>query len=231
MRVIAPGTVSLLAAFSLTACSKAPSGPAGSALTPPVSTSACGQFSADPDAERPEGSLRAFYPAAIHHELTGDTELSFDTESLVDVCEIFGGTYPQGTYFLTASAGRLDITLEDGSLLTWSADLAPGVYEGPGTYVLDDEEAPEIAEVSGIRSAAYFRITGPSAGEATVLEYRELLEPCTLVIAPEAATGSVTCPKLGVEGDPSRTVSWTWTWERLPASEASRFPSVTASST
>jgi len=208
------------AAFALlsaiTACS---SGSPTEQLAPPEKELACG--AAEAGGAPKEGALRAFYRTHSSHVVTGDVEVTLDRDALIDVCEIRGEAFPRGTYFLTVSAGQFDLTLEDGTFVVWSADLVPGQYDGPGTYVIDGEQAPDIAQASSIRSAAYLRFTGPLAGDAGLSEYRELIEPCTLTIAAEAASGEVSCPKLGLTTDPSRTISWTWTWKRLRASEVS----------
>lgn len=211
-------------ALTVAACGSGAPGP--SAFAPPVKRLACG--ASEIGGEPKEGALRAFYPTHMRHEVHGDVTVAMDVEALIDVCEIRGDAFPPGTFFLTVSAGQFDLTLDDGTSVLWSADLVPGQYDGPGTYTIDGEEAPDIAQASGIRSAAYLRFTGPRAGDAGLIEYRELIEPCTLTIAAEAASGELSCPKLGLEGDPTRTISWTWTWERLPASAESRFPTAPA---
>lgn len=203
----------LLGVALLSACGS--NGSTSPALQPPTRTTSCGART--PDEPAKDGSLRAFYPTTMRHEVSGDVEAMLEGEGLIDVCEILGDNYPQGTHFLTVSAGQYDLTLEDGTVLLWSADLVPGLYSGPGTYTIDTETAPGIAGGSGIRSAAYLRFTGPTGGPEGFAEYRELVEPCTLTITADAASGSVVCPALGLDGDPTRTIAWTFTWERLPA--------------
>ncbi|MFP5224831.1 MAG: hypothetical protein ACLGH3_04650 [Actinomycetota bacterium] len=161
-------------------------------------------------------SLRAQYPARIHHRITGDADYTLDIESVIDIYESHGPGVPVGVWILTASAGRFDIQLSDGSLLLWSADLRPGQYEGPGTYEIDGKDAPDLAESSSLRSAAYVQITRPAGGEESLTRYDVLVEPCTLTYAANAASGEVRCPALGLDRDPSRTIEWLWTWERLP---------------
>jgi hypothetical protein len=215
----------LLPAVLLAACSETNSASGwghAEGYAPPVRAFSCGQE--EPGSPPRPGSLRAFYPTKMTHTVSGDQDIEFTTETLIDVCEILGDDFPSGTHFLTVSAGKFDVTMPDGTLLLWSADLVPGLYEGPGTYTIDDEASPDIAAQSSIRSAAYLRFTGPLAGKVGLLEYRQLLEPCTLEIEALAVRGSVTCPKLGLSTDPDRFIEWTWAWERLPATEASRFP-------
>lgn len=166
-----------------------------------------------------EGALQAVYPAQIRHSITGDMTLEVDTEGFVDVYEIFGGQFPEGVSHLTASVGFGALSLDDQGVMRWSADLVPGQYEGPGEYELDGERPPDLGSQSGIRSAAYFSIVGPSAGPAGAATYNVLVEPCILTYAKDAVTGELVCPSLGMEGDPDRTIEWTWTWERLPASK------------
>lgn len=201
----------------------------GSTLAPPVRVLPCGQ--AQDDGSPAPGATRSLYPAHNKHVVSGDLEVTYEVDMLIDVCEILSDSLPEGTHFLTVSAGQFDLTMDDGTIVLWSADLLPGQYDGPGTYTIDGKLAPSIAQASGLRSAAFLRFTGPTGGEGGFAEYRELIEPCTLVFASEAASGSVTCPKLGLSTDPSRTISWTWTWERLPAAESSRFPPETTTPT
>lgn len=165
-----------------------------------------------------DGALRAVYPSHMRHEVSGDRTFTYEADSTVDVYEINGGRYPEISWILTASTGTFTDTLDDGSLLIWSADLAPGEYHGPGSYVIDGLNAPVGAPASSIRSAAYMRLTTNQPGPETVLEYNVLHEPCTFEYEAAAARGEVHCPKLGLDRDPTRTISWTWTWERLPAS-------------
>lgn len=186
-------------AFFAAACGSSPD------LRPPVFSSAA------PD------SLRAKYPAKIHHEIIGDSTYTLETESIVDIYEAQGTSIPTAVWILTASAGAFDVTLSDGSLLLWSADLSPGQYEGPGTYTIDGLKPPKDAQASSLRSAAYVQIARPVGGEDSLRRYDQLNQPCTLTFEANAARGRVECPELGLDRDPSRTISWTWTWERLPA--------------
>ena len=170
--------------------------------------------------------MQATYPVHMTHEIDGDVEVSYDGPGIIDVSEILGGSHPQGTSFLSVSVGQGGImnTSQSGSnqppsaddiLLRWSADLVPGLYTGPGTYTIDRETRPTLTDESGLRSAAYISVIGPPAGEDILLPYNELVEPCTLTYEAEAVRGRVECPALGLEGRSERTVSWTWTWERL----------------
>lgn len=200
------GIVLALAAVSLTAC--------GTDVTPldlatPVQSKAIG-----------EGAFQATYPADIVMSITGDMNLDFEDQGFVDIYEILGGSFPAGTSLLTASVGIGAMTLGDNGIARWSADLVPGQYNGPGDYVIDGKLAPGVAPASGIRSAAYFSIVGPGAGPDGAATYNVLVEPCVLTYVAEAVTGKVVCPKLGHESDPDRTISWTWTWERVTKDRA-----------
>lgn len=202
--------LSLLLLLAGSACARGPQTPE---LAPAVESTSYG-----------EGALRGLYPAYVTHEISGDLDFSFDGETVIDVHEILEGEYPEGAWFLTASSHAAGMQTEDGQLVTWSADLVPGQYEGPGTYTIDGKRPPDLASSSGIRSAAYFRMVDPRNPEG-ILQYNQLNQACTLVFGANAATGSLTCPELGLEQDSERTISWTWTWERLPASAASSSPS------
>jgi hypothetical protein len=164
-------------------------------------------------------SERSHYPARIHHRITGDSDYTLDTESVIDIYESHGTGVPVGVWIVTASAADFNLQLSDGSLLLWSADLRPGQYQGPGTYTIDGKDAPDLASASSIRSAAYVQIVRPTGGDESVTRYDVFVEPCTVTYAANAVTGQVHCPALGLDRDPSRTIEWLWTWERLPVED------------
>lgn len=193
---------SVIALMALVACSS------GASLKPAARSSTYGP-----------GAVRSYYEVNISHEISGDTNYSLDTQDILDVYEIHGTSVPIAVWTLTASTGSFKVTADDGAFLLWSADLTPGQYDGPGTYEINGKDAPVGAPDSSIRSAAYMQIARPIVDDDSVTRYDVLVEPCTLTVAKDAESGKLVCPKLGLDRDPSRTISWTWTWERLREAE------------
>lgn len=159
------------------------------------------------------GDVRSFVKVKMHMDVTGAEEFSFDKETVIDVHEISGGTNPVAIWFLTVSAGE-NVTTDDGRFLSYSADLAPGSYRGPRTYVIDGGGQGTVLGVkTNLGSAAYLAVI-PTKKPGPPARYDVLVQPCSLVYTRDARTGSVTCPELG-DGSTGRKIAWTMRWERL----------------
>lgn len=159
------------------------------------------------------GDTRSYFKVKLHMETTGAEEFTLDTESLLDVHEISGGTNPVAIWFLTVSVGET-LTAPDGSFVTYSADLAPGSYRGPGTYTIDGGGQGTVLGVkTNLGSAAYLALVS-TTNPGPPARYDVLVEPCTLVYTRHARTGSVSCPQLG-NAETRKAITWNMRWERL----------------
>lgn len=161
------------------------------------------------------GDTRLFYKVHLTMSVTGAETFIIDTETLLDVHEIAGERNPVAIWFLTVSAGDRLLT-EEGRVVSFSADLAPGTYRGPGTYVLDGKAQGKVLGVeTNIGSAAFLMVADLRTTPPRAARYGVLVEPCTMVFEEDAVRGSVTCPALGNDAGPGKDIKLTWTWERL----------------
>lgn len=182
---------------SVASCSDAPR-----ALRPPVRASTLAP-----------GDTRSFFKVTMHSETTGAEEFTLDTETVLDVHEISGGTNPVAIWFLTVSVGET-LVAPDGSFVTYSADLAPGSYRGPGTYTIDGGGQSTVLGVkTNLGSAAYLALVS-TTNPGPPARYDVLVKPCTLVYTRHARTGSISCPELG-NAETRKAITWSMRWERL----------------
>lgn len=145
-------------------------------------------------------------------EVSGAEELSLDTETILQTIEIVGSEVPRITWFLSVSAAEI-VELPDGRRLQFSADLTPGLYEGPGSYTLTEEGAVEVeGQQSPLGSGAYVQFLRLDP-ETSTRRFDRFAEPCTIEVDKDQRRGRVECPSLAdAEGE---TVSLTWSWERV----------------
>lgn len=172
----------------------------GGELTPPVKVST----------PKP-GFVQQTVHARLTMKVRGAQTLDLDTKTKLTIVEIIGGKTPVVTWFVSVSAGE-QVTLDDGRTMLFTADLSPGLYRGKGTYKLQDKGAVKVSgQESPLGSASYvsFLDIGPPPKLA---RYDVLKEACTMTVAEQVVSGSVTCPALAdAEGE---TISASWSWER-----------------
>jgi hypothetical protein len=139
---------------------------------------------------------------------------SFDVRKrmLLRVVEISGGRHPQGTWFFSVSTAPPFPTVSDGRQLVFDADLAPGIYQGPGkTYALDPSTKVSVSGIaSPLRSAAYVQLVRTTP-KVEASRFDRIDRPCAFVVGRAARTGRVDCPRLLDEK--GRAVSLQWEWE------------------
>lgn len=152
--------------------------------------------------------------------ISGDTELGpISTEAELTIVEIFQGKNPREVWFYSVSPAK-PVESGEGRLMLFSADLAPGIYEGPGRYELSDKAGVTVAGKEGLSSGAYvmlYRQGGPDVPKDEIVEafrrYEKFGEPCTLVVTPQSLTGTVDCPSL--LDDKGNSVELHWNWARI----------------
>jgi len=160
-----------------------------------------------------EGHREETRHARLRMTVTGVDELAFtvDTETLIRLVEIYQGKNPTTIYFLSVSAAE-NLMLPDGRTVLYSADLAPGLYRGPGSYELSDKGGTTIAGVESLGSGAYVQVARGEP-DAVFGRFDQFDQPCSLSVTTEARTGTVRCPAL-LDAD-RRMVSLVWSWELL----------------
>ncbi|MDX1450226.1 MAG: hypothetical protein R3246_14330 [Acidimicrobiia bacterium] len=168
---------------------------------------------ADPiAAETPNpGHTDHVYDASMTLTVSGAEELGpLTVEVELRVVEIFAGRHPREVWFYSVSPNR-PVPLPDERLMLFSADLSPGIWNGPGTYQLSDEAGVVLEGQPGVRSGAYIQLYG-TADQETFARYDEFGAPCTLTVEPDDRSGSVSCPSL-LDADGAE-VDLDWSWER-----------------
>lgn len=191
-----------------------------------IATAACSgpakaSYSPATNVSTPRPGHREFnVQVRLEMTVSGDTELGpLTTEADLRVVEIQGGSNPREIWFYSASPGR-PVEIDGSRLLLFSADLAPGIYEGPGTYELSDEAGVTLGGEAGLSSGAYvqvYRVAEPGVSKREIRRsfrrYDRFGEPCTLTVAADSVTGTVDCPSLlDEDGD---TVALHWEWTRI----------------
>jgi hypothetical protein len=148
-------------------------------------------------------------------ETSGATEFSLDNVSaLLHVVEIFGDGANRALWFYSVSS-RPAVMLPDGRSLLFSADLSPGIYKGPGEYELSEASGVTLGGHSGLSSGAYIEtVRRLDDGTAELRRFDRFGEPCRLVVAADARTGSVDCPSLLLDTSDDQSVSVSWSWAR-----------------
>lgn len=161
------------------------------------------------------GDTRLFYKAHLTMSVSGAESFVLDTDTLIDVHEIAGERNPVAIWFLTVSAGER-MTTPEGRILSFSADLAPGTYRGPGKYTIDGKTQGKVLGVeTNIGSAAFLTVADLRSKPPRAARYGLLTKPCELVFEKDAIRGSVTCPALGSDDGSGKQINLTWRWERL----------------
>lgn len=167
-----------------------------------------GEASAEDELQNQEESM-----SLVRMEVTGDETFTWEGEREVLVTRVGGPDLDVNLY----SAGfQAPQQLEDPqNRFRWAFDLL-NAYDGPGTYEI--ESTP-----GGITSTAfliYMRVVADKAAEEAVFEwedvelykeYRELVQPCALVVEDDAVSGSLTCPELATEDGETVAMSVSWT--------------------
>ncbi len=157
------------------------------------------------------GHVEKIVNARVDMTITGARPLTLkDEPAVLRMVIIEGDRNPQITHFFSISSGT-PITLDDTTYLQFDADLAPGIYNGPGTYQLTTEP-PKVGGTQGsLESAAYVQYLdlkpkplGP--------KFDTIAKPCTLTVRGTAGTsGTVDCPVL--KSQTGLQVAWHWEWE------------------
>lgn len=174
-------------------------GDAGPELAPPLSAETARA-----------GHTTRVWNTTIDMAVSGDATLSItDQPAKLSIVEILGGDNPVNIWFFSISPAE-PVMLPDGRNLLFSADLSPGLYEGPGTYELSDAAGTSVEGVPGPGSGAYVQIFR-TVPEPEIARYDRFGEPCTLVVGEEARTGRMRCPSLLAEEGGEVSLSWTWT--------------------
>ena len=147
--------------------------------------------------------------AKIDFRVSGARSLDLkDVDAVLRIVEIVGDANPQIVHFFSVSSGA-PVKLDDKHFLAFDADLAPGIYSGPGVYQLKPDAAVVQGQQTSLASAAYAQFidllpapTGP--------KFDTLADPCTLVVGEHAYTGSVTCSKLSSASGGEVSLAWRW---------------------
>lgn len=184
----------LLCALAV-ACSGAPP------LSPPVSVST-----------PTPGVVDRTVRAALMIETTGALSLSVEGEALLKIYEIGGPRIPTQARFLSISAAE-PVEAPDGRLVLFTADLAPGLYEGPATYTMVAEGAVSVSgRRVGVGSAAYIQVfrEGGGGGVDSLRRFDQIVEPCTLSVGKEQRSGRLECPALADASGEQVALRWEW---------------------
>jgi len=146
---------------------------------------------------------------AENFTFTKETKLRFDE---------IARAVPVSLWFISISAPTdPPITIPDGRQILFTADLAPGLYRGaPKTYELSGKTQGDVLGVpTNLESAAYITITQltPTLASASYdLANARYEKPCTLTLAKELVSGSVSCPKLADAKGKTISLGWRWEW-------------------
>lgn len=156
------------------------------------------------------------YRAHLSLSVTGDSSATIDQDMPVRIVEILGDQVPDQAHFFSIQPDE-PVILEDGRLIRFSADIAPGTYEGPGrTYTLSGEGGVEIEGAQSLGSGAYVELI--RRDPPVQARYDVFGEPCTVEIADNYGTGVVDCPRL-LDAD-GNAVALSWSWRLASAEEA-----------
>lgn len=156
------------------------------------------------------GHVEKTVHAVIDMTVTGARPLALQREpAKLRMVIIEGDRNPQIVHFFSVSSAE-PIKLDDTTFLQFDADLAPGLYSGPGTYELSTQAPAVGGTQSNLSSASYVQFLDlqpkPLGPKFSVLS-----RPCTLtVVGTEGVRGTVVCPKLTTEDGRSVTLRWSW---------------------
>lgn len=179
--------------LALAACSSS----AAPALAPPIreSTPAAGYWD------------RA-YRGRLSLTVTGATSVTLDREMPLRIIEILGDEVPDQARFFSIQPDA-PVVLDDGRLIRFSADLAPGTYDGPGrTYTLSEAGGVQVGGAESLGSGAYVELIASEPPQQD--RFDVFGEPCSLEIASDYGSGTVSCPRLlDAEGN---AVALRWSW-------------------
>jgi hypothetical protein len=149
--------------------------------------------------------------AKVDIRVTGARPLTVTgAAAVLRIVEITGDANPQIVHFFSVSSGK-PLKLDEQHYLQFDADLAPGIYTGPGTYKLTADKTVANGQQTSLSSAAYIQFLDLRPLPAGP-KFDRLVEPCTLSMTAAGDSGSVTCPKLGSAD--GKTVALTWSWVR-----------------
>lgn len=157
------------------------------------------------------GAVTRTVHARVTMTISGADTVAFTKDTQLQIVEIIGHVHgkdiPTITWFLSVSAGE-EIQLQDGRYFLYDADLAPGIYRGPGTY-----------KITALPQNNPAGVPNPFQGGATYVQFIEkqglvrydrVAQPCTLIVSKQQRTGNVDCPRLEDKGGQSVRVRWSW---------------------
>lgn len=142
--------------------------------------------------------------ARVHFQISGAQTVNTTADTALTIDRIFGKTVPKNAYFLSVSASQ-PVVAGTMQLIYDVADIAPGLYHGPGRYTLTGKDSTLGHSLS---SASYVQFTSPASGFQR--KYSVIDEPCTLTVTGEERHGEVHCPKLSASDGSSIDSRITW---------------------
>lgn len=160
------------------------------------------------------------FRAKVHAEGTGAAVFTWDGEQEIVLTRV--GNSSLDVNLLSAGFKDPEIVTSDPSLrFRWAFDLLNGYEDKPGTFQITSE----AVNAQGLKNQAFLiwmKVKDPSKEVVYEMEeveflkeFREIKEPCTVVVGENESTGSLTCPSLAsAEGE---VAGITVTWEEIAA--------------
>lgn len=160
------------------------------------------------------------FRAKVHAEGTGAAVFTWDGEQEITLTRVGGPDIDVN--LLSAGFKEPEIVTSDPSLrFRWAFDLLSGYEDKPGTFQLTGD----AVNAQGLKNQAFLiwiKVKDPSkkavfdmADVEFLKEFREIKEPCTVVVGENESTGSLTCPALASKD--GEVAGITVTWEEIPA--------------
>ena len=145
-----------------------------------------------------------------------------DVEAALHVDTFHGGDVPAQATFLSVAMLR-HLELPDGSRFRVGFNVAPGTYEGDGTYEITAEGIEVPGEAGNVRTPtggnAFVEVVAPQGTDPAIVRFEELGRPCRLEVSSRGSRGDLRCPELRAADD--RRVSLEWSWRTRPDPQGS----------
>lgn len=213
------GRVLRLAAMAMALAALAAGCGRGGGGEEPTPTASPSEGASDSASDSAVDRSRAFR-AKVHAEGTGAAPFVWDGEQEVLLTRVGGPDIEVN--LLSAGFKVPEIIDADPSLrFRWAFDLLNAYKDQPGEFDI----TADPVNAQGLRSTAFLifmKVKDPTKETVYEMEeveflkeFKELKEPCKLVVGENGSTGSLTCPALAsAEGE---VAGLTLTWEEIPA--------------
>lgn len=178
--------------------------------------------SASPSEEGTESSVdqSRTFRAKVHAEGTGASVFTWDGEQEIVLTRVGGPDIDVN--LLSAGFKDPEIVTSDPTLrFRWAFDLLSGYEDKPATFQI----TADPVNAQGLKNQAFLiwmKVKDPSKKAVFEMEeveflkeFREIKEPCTVVVGENESTGSLTCPALATAD--GEVAGITVTWEEIPA--------------